>query len=143
MPRKPKLNDSRLQEVASFLARPGVDAEIHAEVPVRFQTGFEAEYQEASSGFPLPLRTDEEPYYIWGANTNKQGRQLRIYYTQHEPVPVLIGDLTTDCGKRGSPDRCRINHSNLVMQLVECGFILGSNTGNEERIEKFMANRFS
>ena len=51
-----------------------------------------------------------------------------------------IQGLYTDQGKW--KDKYRINHSNLVMQLFECGFVLGDNSANQERIEAFMRRRF-
>ena len=51
-----------------------------------------------------------------------------------------IQDLYADQGKW--KDKYRINHSNLVMQLFECGFVLGDNSANQERIEVFMRRRF-
>lgn len=51
-----------------------------------------------------------------------------------------IQDLYTDQGNW--KNKYRINHSNLVMQLFECGFVLGDNLTNQERIEAFMRRRF-
>ena len=143
MDRKPLLGDDALYEIAAYLSRPEVQTEIHAELPVKQQQKFEAEYAEATDDYPLPPvdPQSQQPYYVWPAGTNKQGRQLRIYFVRRSPEPSPIQGLYTDRGKW--KDKYRINHSNLVMQLFECGFVLGDNSANQERIAQFMRRRFS
>ena len=143
MARRPALTEDQLYEVATYLVMPGARTEIHAELPAKHRTKFEAEYATATNGHPLPNNSDRYPYYVWPAGTNKQGRELRIYFARVPPEPPPIKRLYTDCGKwyarRGL---YRINHSNLVMQLFECGFVLGTNTNNANRINTFMQQRF-
>ncbi|MYB34466.1 MAG: hypothetical protein F4X92_04985, partial [Gammaproteobacteria bacterium] len=79
------------------------------------------------------------PYYVWNLGVDKHGRQLRIYFVLVQPVPNPIQNLYTDNNKWR--DRYRINHSNLVMQLFECGFVLGAQ--DENRIKKFMQLKFA
>lgn len=142
MPRKRQLDDDALYEIATYLSRPEAKTEIHAELPVNQQQKFEVEYAEATDGYPLPPAGSQrqQPYYVWPAGTNKQGRQLRVYFVRQSPEPPPIQGLYTDQGKW--KDKYRINHSNLVMQLFECGFVLGDNSANQERIEAFMRRRF-
>ena len=87
-------------------------------------------------------RSDSQPYYVWRPDVNKFGRQLRIYFARVMPEPPVIRKLYTDYGKwyarRG---HWRINHSDLVMQLFECGFVLGAKQ-DPKRIERFMRRRF-
>lgn len=142
MARKPLLDEDSLYEIATYLSRSATRTEIHAELLAHQQDEFEKEYAQATSGYPLPLLSaqNREPYYVWPEGTNKQGRELRIYFLRVSPEPPLIRDLYTDRGKW--KDKYRINHSNLVMQLFECGFVLGDNSGNQDRIDEFMRQRF-
>lgn len=142
MARYPPLVDDELYEVAIYLVRPETGAEIHAELHPNAQANFEAEYAAATDSYPLPLRSDEQPYYVWRPDVNKYGRQLRIYFARKDPEPPVIRRLYTDFGKwYGKQNRYRINHSNLVMQLFKCGFVLGANQ-DPERINDFMRRRF-
>ena len=144
MPRKRPVGDDDLYAIAVYLSRPEAKTEIHAELPERHRAGFEKEYDKATAGGPLPKpsRSAKDPYFIWPDSANKQGRELRIYFMSDAPEPPIIRSLT-DRGKRWPvrPNQRRINHSNLVMQLCECGFVLGANT-DRDRIEQFMRKRF-
>ena len=142
MPR-PELNDDELYEVATYLRRPDVRTEIHAEMPPRRQAYFEGEYQARTAGYPLPAPDRQGPFYIWDAGVNKYGLELRVYFRSVPPVPPVIERLYTDYGKwyarRAS---YRINYNSLVFQLFDCGFVLGSNPIRGGRIDTFMRNRF-
>ena len=134
---------SDLYEIATYLSMVETHTEIHAELPTRHQVQFETEYTRITRGFPLPPRSQEGPYYVWPEGTNKYGRELRIYFARVPPEPPPIQNLYTDHGRwYARSDRYRVNHSNLVMQLFECGFVLGLNADNQERIAEFMRERF-
>ena len=142
MARHPQLENDPLYEIAVYLSRPETRVDIHAELHPDHQASFEIEYARVTNGFPLPVRSDEQPYYVWRPDVNKYGRQLRIYFTREDPEPPIIRDLYTDYGKwYARQGHYRINHSNLVMQLFGCGFVLGADQ-DPERIEIFMRNRF-
>ena len=139
---RPRMSDSDLYEVATYLARPEVEVEIHAEVPAKHQQDFEGEYATATKGYPLPKAGTRHPYYVWPEPTNKYGRELRIYFARVPPEPPPIRTLYTDYGKwHGMKGAYRINHSKLVMQLFECGFVLGRDQ-DADRIKQFMSTRF-
>ena len=142
MTRKEPVSIDELYAIATYLARPEVQTEIHAELPERHRKKFEEEYKEATKNWPLPSPNESGPYYIWGDNTNKHGRELRVYFMPHAPEPPLI-DNFRDHGKQwhGKPCKRRINHSNLVMQLFECGFVLGPNN-DYDRLDGFIKRRF-
>lgn len=138
---KPAVTDGDLYEIATYLARPEAEVEIHAEIPSRHRLVFEDEYATATDGYPLPT-AEREPYYIWPEHTNKYGRELRIYFVRVPPEPPPIRVLYTDHGKwYAKRQRYRINHSKLVMQLLRCGFVLGGEQ-DVDRIEEFMRRRF-
>lgn len=143
MAAKPKLSDDELFEIATYLRRPVVELEIHAEMPERKFAEFGERYHRLTRGYSLPARSKGGPLYVWSPETNKQGIQLRAYFKDVAPTPPLVEKLVTDQGKwfaqRG---KYRINHSNLVYQLFECGFVLGQNTEDHLRVELFMKNRF-
>ena len=121
MARKPQVGPEHLYQIATYLARPETETEIHAELHPNVKSAFEDEYAAATKNYPLPNRADHEPYYVWPPDVNKFGLQLRIYFFRVPPEPVPIQRLYTDKNKwRGG---YRINHSNLVMQLFECGFV--------------------
>ena len=142
MARRPKLNDSELYEIATYLKRPEVDAEIHAELPNNQEQAFAEQYFQLT-GQHVPNMNNKSPYYVWRRGANKQGRELRIYFKRVAPEPPPIKRLYTDFGKWYSRKECyRINHSSLVEQLFECGFLLGLNTKNGNRIESYMRKRF-
>ena len=130
MPRKPPLNETDLFAIATYLARNEVQTE--------------QEYEEATCGHPIPVpsRDVAGPYFILSDDANKQGRELRIYFMPCAPEPPIV-DTFTDRGRRwyARGRQRRINHSNLVMQLCECGFVLGRNQ-NSQRIVEFMSRRF-
>lgn len=142
MARKPPVSDDKLYAVATYLAKQEAQTEIHAELPERHRSNFEAEYNKATKGRPLPSPASGGPYYVWDDSTDKHGRELRIYFMPHAPEPPIIDELR-DQGKRwhGKPNQRRINHSNLVMQLFECGFVLGLNN-DYDRLDGFMKRRF-
>ena len=143
MPRHEKLADEQLFQVAIYLGNPCAKTDIHAEMRGSRRAEFEAEYARATNGYPLPEATDSYPYYIWQEGTNKYGMQLRIYFARVPPEPAPIKTLYTDHGKwYRTKELYRINHTNLVMQLFECGFVLGDNSQNSRRIKKFMKRRF-
>ena len=144
MAKKPKVAADRLYVIATYLARPETLAEFHAELPKKQRANFEAGYAAATSGYPLPTHGRKDPYYVWSKNPNKRGIQLRIYFARVSPEPPLMRGLCTDHGKwYAKRGLWRINHSNLVMQMFECGFVLGKNSGHEQRIADFMKVRFS
>ena len=88
--------------------------------------------------------TNQYPYYVWPEGTNKQGRQLRIYFKPVNPIPTQIESLITGSKQwHAKKQNYRINHSNLVMQLFGCGFLLGLNGPNQDRINRFMKEKFS
>lgn len=139
---RPPLSDDELYEVAIYLARPEVETVIHAELPERQREQFETDYLE-KTGEPVPSISGRQPYYVWPPGTNKYGKELRIYFGRVPPEPPAIRHLYTDYGKwYAMRNKWRINHSNLVMQLFECGFLLGDNSNNEDRIKKYMERRF-
>lgn len=143
MPGKTELPDDELYEVATYLMRPEVHTDIHAELHPNAVAGFRQQYTELTNGEALPNATDAEPFYVWPENVNKYGRQLRIYFRNVAPVPPVMRRLYTDQGKwYARRESYRVNHSNLVLQLFGCGFLLGDNSGNEDRITRFMENRF-
>lgn len=143
MPGKPELPDDDLYELATYLRRPEVEADIHAEMPRRHRERFEVRHAELTDNYPLPVQTDAAPYYVWPEGTNKQGIQLRIYFRDVAPTPPFVRQLFTDQGKWfAMREKYRINHTNLVFQLLGCGFLLGDNSENGERIEEFMKRRF-
>ena len=142
MARRRPVTDEELFEIATYLAMPRAETEIHAEIPAKQRTAFEAEYAQATNNYPLP-RVAKAPYYVWPEGTNKYGRELRIYFARVAPEPPPIKMLYTDYGKwYARQNRYRINHSNLVVQLFECGFVLGLNDSNGARIAEFMGRRF-
>ena len=135
--RKPALVDDDLRVVAGYLSRPEAKAVLQAELPKRMDERFREEYSVATQGSDL----SEKDYFLVD-DDRKQGRELRVYFNPVEPVPVLVKELVTDQG-HWRTDSCRINHTSLVMQLLECGFLLGDNSGNQGRIKLFMGRRFS
>ncbi len=141
MAKKPMKEDD-LYQIASYLAKPEAETDIHAEMLLKNESEFERNYAIATKNYPLPA-VARRPYYIWPEGTNKYGKELRVYFKRVPPEPPIIKTLYTDHGKwyakRGA---YRINHSALVMQLFECGFVLGWNTRNGRRIKAFMSKRF-
>lgn len=143
MPRKLPVGANDLFLIASYLNNSDAKTEIHAEIPARYRDDFEAEYAHATDNFPLPPGGNQHPHYAWPQGTNKRGRQLRIYFALFPPQPPLIQDLNPVYGQWiGQHNLYRINHTNLVMQLFECGFVLGKNQQNAERIAHFMRRKF-
>ena len=143
MARKPSLPDDELYEVATYLMRPEVQTDIHAEMHPHKVDEFRGQYNLLTRGANLPANTNARPFYVWPENVNKYGMELRIYFRNTAPVPPVMERLYTDQGKwYAKRESYRVNHSNLVLQLFECGFLLGLNDINEERIRAFMAQRF-
>lgn len=142
MARRREVENNHLFLIATYLAKPAANTEIHAEIPLRYRDDFETNYARATGNFELPPDTNQHPYYVWPEETDKRGRQLRIYFTAVSPQPPLIPDLNPVYGQWFAQQyRYRINHTNLVMQLFKCGFVLGMNN-NAERIACFMRQQF-
>ena len=143
MARKPRLPEGELYQVATYLMRPEVQTDIHAEMHPRRVGEFTRQYGELTGGANLPANDNVEPFYVWPETVNKYGMELRIYFRNVAPIPPIMERLYTDQGKwYARRESYRVNHSNLVLQLFECGFLLGVNDDNEERIREFMAQRF-
>ena len=117
MPRKSALNQQDLYIAATYFAQPAVQTEIHAEIPKRYQSQFEREYR-TSTGLDLPNNINREPYYVWPEGTNKHGRELRIYFKPILPMPSQVEDLCSSSKWFAKKNSYRINHTNLVMQLL-------------------------
>ena len=141
MARKKLLDQDDLYIVATYFAQPEVQTEIHAEIPKRRQSEFENDYHTIT-GLDLPNIIGREPYYVWPEGTNKQGIQLRIYFNPISPIPPQVDDLRSNSTWVAKKNKHRINHTNLVIQLFKCGFVLGSNTKNSERITNMMNSKF-
>ncbi len=124
MPRHPKVNENDLSIIVSYLKNPKVETEIHAEIPHQLQGKFEREYFECTK-INVPNVTNKEPYYVLPKTSDKRGRELRIYFIPIEPIPLQINKQMSKSTWYGTKNKKRINHTNLVMQLFECGFILG------------------
>lgn len=140
---KPEVENAILKIIVNYLVNPAANTEIHAELPARHRTKFEEEYAAATNNSPLPNDNNQRSYYIWPDEANKYGRELRIYFTPVPPVPQPVQDLFTDHGKwYARKNHYRINHSKLVMQLFECGFVLGMNRDKAERVAEFMRRKF-
>ena len=143
MAQKRKVGDNELFSIATYLTNSEAETEIHAEIPFRYRDDFEAKYAAATSRFPLPADSNSHPYYVWPEQANKQGRELRIYFLPVPPQPPLIQELNPRSRAwPARPGKYRINHTNLVMQLFECGFVLGTNSEYAERIKEFMRQKF-
>ena len=139
---RPPVGEDELYEIAVYLSDPRMETEIHAELPNRHRVSFEEEYNRATNLKP-PEASRKGPYYVWPEGTNKYGRELRIYFNRIPPEPPLIKNLIADHGKWYSrSEQYRINHSRLVMQLFECGYLLGDNSKMQQRIKDFMQKRF-
>lgn len=136
------LSEDDLFEVARYLADPDVLTEIHVEILSKDRDKFELDYRRRTNGFglPAPRRT---PYYIWPHGTNKRGMEMRIYFRELPHAPEVVKRLVADIGK-WKQDRARINHTNLVKQLFECGFVVGDNTSPSQmsRIDSYMREKF-
>ena len=142
MVRQQRVGDNKLFLIANYLINSEACTEIHAEVPARYRTAFEEEYAEATSNFGLPSNDNRSPYYVLSEEKYKYGRELRIYFALFPPLPPLIRDFNPVCGQwHERPDLYRINHTNLVMQLFECGFVLGRDQ-DAERVANFMKQKF-
>lgn len=141
MAKHPLVSNNDLYVIASYLAQPAANTEIHAELPKRHQQRFEDEYRLATH-LEVPTNTEEEPYYVWPEGTDKYGRELRIYFTPVQPIPQCVENLRSKSKWFAKREQHRINHSNLVMQLFQCGFVLGSNSHNQDRISEFMRRVF-
>lgn len=140
---RPMLPDDHLYEVATYLMRPEVEAEIHAELHPNKEDEFRQQYRELTGGIGAPAHSNSAPFYVWPQGVNKYGVQLRIYFKNLPPVPPVMEQLYTDQGKWfAKRESYRVNHSNLVRQLFECGFLLGRNDTNQGRIQSFMERRF-
>ena len=145
MPRQPRVNDSDLCVIARFLSDPNVSTEIQAEMKDNKVEGFSSEYKTATNGYEIS-RADirRPPFWKLPMRSNKRGVELRIYIDLDVPMslPSIVRDLSADHGAwYRRPDSYRINHYNLVMQLFECGFLLGANRHNKDRIDKFIEDQ--
>lgn len=144
MVRRPRVVERELHDIADFLRDPQVTTELHAEVPDDLRDHFEGEYFASTSGEQPPENSYTNPYWVWPRDTNKHGVEGRIYFAPFfMPVPEVVENLVTDQGAWFMrANSYRINHTNLFMQLLECGFLLGRNEENLERIHRQMAQRF-
>lgn len=145
MTRKAKVTESELFAIANYLSNPDCMVDIHAEMPHDFASDFEHEYNRLTNGSELPEPSSRGPYFIWEPGTNKFGLELRFYFIKIGEVPTELEELYINLSPRTWARRknyIRVNHTNLVYQLFECGFQIGDEQ-NRFRIDQFMERRFS
>ena len=139
MAKYPRIPTAELRDIVAYLKRPEVETEIHAEIPNHRKDNFERMYHGKTGCNLSQYNGKDEPYYVWKPGTNKLGMELRIYFKLVDPVPPAIQNFRKDNTNPAKRGKYRINHSNLVEQLFECGFLLGDNSANEARIDARMS----
>ena len=142
MPSKSKLSDNKLHEVADHLKKSEVETKIDAEMPAEHADKFISEYERITGQKP-PQPKKGGAFYIWKPGTNKYGKELRIYFKDIDTAPPIFKEIQTDKDQWSGKGVCRINHTKLVYQLFECGFLLGKMSDyGPDRIEEYMKKRF-
>jgi hypothetical protein len=113
-----------------YLANPARYAWIEAEMPGNAFSKFSSDYSKWTSGFPLPTDTSHKPLYVWPPETNKWGKEMRIYFYASDSTktpPALLSLLEPTKMSRHGYERynCRISTNNDVIQFLQNGFLLG------------------
>ena len=69
---------------------------------------------------------------------------FKIYYKRMKTEPAEIRNIRTEYGRwHLKPGKYVIHHTKLARQLFECGFLLGYNKHNQDRVTEFMRARFN
>lgn len=139
------MTDQQFFHIAGYLANPIRETVIEIEIPAKDQTRFENDYAARTQNYSLPQNTNVAPYYIWGAGANKWGIEARVYFVSNENLPQPLYDILEPRKVQNRPGyenwERRFSIKEIVYQLFECGFVLGS-PQDENRIRGFIPPQF-
>jgi hypothetical protein len=66
-------------------------------------------------------------YYVWSADANKWGSELRIYFHMNDNIPQQLNRLVVSSRFQNSYHNARINDNDFVWKLIEYGFRVEDN----------------
>jgi len=138
------MNTEDLMLIAGYLANPTRNTLIEIEMHPNSRERFESWYADASENFPLPNRTDTAPYYIWAEDTNKWGRQSRVYFTSNQNLPEVLNSIleprATNTRHGYEQFDKRFNGNDIIDRLIKLGFVVGAQDAN--RIRSFIPENY-
>lgn len=135
------MKEQELYEIIGYLANPEREINIEAEMPQRAQQGFIERYAAWTKNYPLPDDTTVRPYYVWNADKNKYGLELRAYFTSNDRMPQALEAMLEPSKYQTRPGYekwvRRISKQKHIIPLLEHGFVLGPRQ-DVGRIESFI-----
>ena len=130
--------------IAGYLANPERNTLVEVEMHPNSKEKFEKWYAITTNNYPLPLKTNKAPYYIWPPDTNKWGRQSRVYFSSNANIPEALRNILEPKKKNTRHgyeqyDK-RFNGNNIIDKLIEIGFVIG--TQDPKRIRNFIPEEY-
>ncbi|MHB8336960.1 MAG: hypothetical protein ACYC6P_08370 [Ignavibacteriaceae bacterium] len=121
------MTQTEFDESVIYLSDPTRQTLIEVELPVNSQTRFENLYATLTNNFPLPVSTEQAPFYIWAAGANKWGVELRLYFVSDGNLPNSLNELCVNNNRHGYEqyDR-RINNNDFIYDLFSRGYVLNT-----------------
>lgn len=100
---------------------------IEVEMKASDKNKFDTRYEMLTS-LNVPVNSDTSPYYVWGANADKWGIELRMYCQATGQIPDILSEISTRNGRPGYENyNLRVNNNNFIWKLFENNYCLGQN----------------
>lgn len=121
--------DQELYLSIGYLASPTRKTNIEVEMPAERQQSFIKQYADWSNNYPLPIRANMAPYYVWEQGVNKYGLENRAYFVSNNNLPNCLEKILEPRKIQNRPGyenwERRISNNNYIIRLFQAGFILG------------------
>jgi len=100
-----------------------IEVEMKASDKDRFDTKY-----ELLTNLNVPTNSDTSPYYVWSANADKLGIELRMYYQATDQIPDALSEISTSNRRHGYENyNLRVNNNDFIWKLFENNYCLGQN----------------
>jgi hypothetical protein len=120
------MTGQELDQAFEYFNQPTMQVYIEAEIAHSSRLRFEEEYAGLTNNSPLPIQTDEKPYFVLDSTADKWGIELRIYFID-DNIPNFLDAISTSNTRPGyEAYNRRINKNELINYLFSRGFRLGA-----------------
>jgi hypothetical protein len=115
------MDEPEFFEILGYLTSPKRNTKLDVETHPRKQDVFENKYRQLTGVNPVP---DNHNYYVWDANADKWGTEMRIYFNGiSSNIHHKLHDLIVS-PRPGFGYDFRINNNDFIWRLIEYGFLL-------------------
>jgi hypothetical protein len=139
------MTDQEFYTNVGYLANPIRETNIEVEMPQRSQAQFVADYASWTNNYPLPLKTDTAPYYVWPPIRDKWSVEMRAYFISNDNIPQSLLNILEPSRIQTRPGyenwQRRISTKDNISPLLRVGFVLGT-PQDESRIRALIPDQF-